>query len=409
MQGQANQSQSALMQNQAAAMRAMFGMGDPQGAPQAPQGQGPAMGAMLGGQAPQQPQAPQAPQAGAASPAGAMGLPGMSPMQSMGSYFMSPDKYMDSYLKGYTPNDTTIQARQGGVDPVMANRLMLIKNSTDPKILGMQQSGMGPMQIYQAIFGEAAKGAEIDRKAGNQFYNPLTGDAGMVPKLPEGANPVGQPAANGAISTTAMPGAAPVMTANAAAAGLGTARTTPSTAYVAGQPTFSTKERDLQRAAALSPAEQSQSDAFERSAGNLRELDAAIASASSPAVKQVLQAERQRLSGPAATPEQRPGVVEAAKNAQATMNTSYKTVAIANAPAQTIQARLSAIGQLAKGAIRRTTSCNWRACQTVQWTAKPRATCSTRTPRRSRWRSGPGLRVPTRCARWHRLQTRIGT
>lgn len=205
IQRDSNLASQDLMQRQAAAMGSMFGMGQqqPQGAPQ---GAGPALGAALGGQA-----AP-------ATPAGALGLPGMSPMQSLMSYSMNPDKYMESYLKGFTPNDTTIQARQGGVDPQIANRLALIKASTDPKILGMQQAGMGPMQIYQALYGEAAKNAEIDRKAGNQFENPLTGASGMVPKIPENANPVGSPLPNGSLPGVApIGGGAGVISSNAAA------------------------------------------------------------------------------------------------------------------------------------------------------------------------------------------------
>lgn len=211
LQNTANQQMGDLMARQQAAMMQAFGAG-PSGAPQGPQGAQPV------------PQA--APQgAGSATPAGAMGLPGMSPLQSYMAYSMDPGKYMDSYLKGYTPNDTTIQARQGGVDPVVANRLALIKASTDPKILGMQQAGMTPEQIYASIFGEAVKNAEVDRKAGNAFWNPVTGQTGMVPKIPEGANPVGAPMPNGAIQGVApIPGNTGILEGNTAATGRGAAQ-----------------------------------------------------------------------------------------------------------------------------------------------------------------------------------------
>lgn len=213
IQRDSNMASQDLMQRQAAAMGSMFGMGAPQ------QGAGPALGAALGhGYTPQGDTQGYTPGVGSATPAGALGLPGMNPMQSLMSYSMNPDKYMESYLKGFTPNDTTIGARQGGVDPQMANRLKLIKESTDPKILGMQQAGMGPMQIYQAIFGEAAKTAEIDRKGGNQYLNTLTGESGMVPKIPENANPIGSPLPNGSLPGVApIAGGAGVISSNAAA------------------------------------------------------------------------------------------------------------------------------------------------------------------------------------------------
>lgn len=221
-----NTASQALMQRQAQAMMGMFG-GQPQSGgmgtaeaspgavPAAPNGgiaggQGPALGAAMGGQA-----AP-------ATPAGSLGLPGMSPMQSMLGYSMNPDKYMESFLKGYTPNDTTIQARQAGVDPQVANRLALIKSSTDPKILAMQQAGLGPMQIYQAIYGEASKNAEVSRRPGEGYSNALTGEAGMVGKIPEGANVTGAPGPNGQVSLSPMPGNAGVLAANSAATGAGT-------------------------------------------------------------------------------------------------------------------------------------------------------------------------------------------
>lgn len=342
LQGQANEKAAALMQGQSAAMRAAFGMGD---APQAPQGgQGPALGAVMAGQPVPGQQPQQAPQAGSATPAGTMGLPGMSPMQAMGSYFMSPDKYMESYLKGFTPNDTTIQARQGGVDPVVANRLALIKSSTDPKILGMQQAGMSPEQVYLAIFGEAAKNAEIDRKVNNQFANPLLNQYGQTPKLPENANPVGSPLPNGALPGVAsIPGSSGVMAANSAATAAGTNTQTPETGYVNGQPVNTTRAARVQ--SAVPPAVQAGRDADAKLI-----LQREIANETDPVAKGALTREL-ATRFPNVAPEQAPGVVKTADNATNTMNESYKTVATANAPAQTIQARLSAIGGLAKVAI----------------------------------------------------------
>lgn len=216
IQGQANVASQSLMQRQAQALAPMFGIGQP-GQPQQSE---PGQVANVNGAPSQMTGAP----SGNATPAGMLGMPGMNPMQAYMSYATNPDKYMEAYLKGYTPNDTTIAARQGGVDPQMANRLALIKSSTDPKILGMQQAGMSPDMIYRAIFGENAKGAEISRRPGEGYANPMTGEAGMVGKIPEGANVTGPPGPNGQVSLTPMPGNTGVLTGNSAATGAGTAQ-----------------------------------------------------------------------------------------------------------------------------------------------------------------------------------------
>lgn len=333
MQGQANDKTAAMMASQGAAMRAAFGMGDPQAGQ--PQGQPSpqALGAALGGSPPAAP----------SSPAGAMGLPGMSPMQSMMSYSMDPSKYMDSYLKGYTPNDMTVQARQGGFDPQMANRLAFIKQSTDPKILGMQQAGMSPEMIYRAILGEAAKGAEIDRKAGNQFNNPLTGESGMVPKIPENANMTGPLGANGAIPGLApIPGAPGVIAANSAAQTAGTNTQTPETGYVNGQPVNTTRAARV--ASAVPPQVQASRDAE-----SLKIIDAEISQATDPVEKATLGRVRQRLiaGAPSIAPEQGPGVVPGANAAQKELGDRFTAVREGAANAQTTTAYLQTIKGLA--------------------------------------------------------------
>jgi hypothetical protein len=320
IQRQVNQANQGFGQKQAAAMAQMFGAG-PQGAPQ--------------GDPSQQPQPMPA---GSATPAGAMGLPGMSPQQSFMSYAMSPEKYMESYLKGYTPNDTTIQARQGGFDPVVANRLALIKSSTDPKILGMQQAGMSPMQIYTAVFGEAAKGAEISRRPGEGYSNALTGEAGMVGKIPEGANVTGAPGPNGQVSLTPMPGNTGVLANNSAASTAGTNSQTPTTAYVNGQPAFSTKGMDVNRAraqAAVGPA-------LAENASDLPGiLDRELANEKDPVARAALQRERARI-----TPEQAPGVVTGANDAQKQLGDRFGALRDTVSTAQTTNSYLDNIKQL---------------------------------------------------------------
>jgi hypothetical protein len=56
-------------------------------------------------------------------------------------------------------------------------------------------------------------------------------------------------------------------------------------------------EEQLKKAAQLSPAEQAASDKFEQSPGNIAELEAEIARATSPQIKAILQEELRRLKG----------------------------------------------------------------------------------------------------------------
>ncbi len=117
------------------------------------------------------------------------------------------------------PTATSLTATQGGVDPAMANRLELSKMLSDPEVYKLGQAGFSADEIKKAMYGAAAKAAEIDRKAGNQFANPLTGESGFVPKIPENANPVGGVAPNGALpgGVVPMPGALPIVARQAGA------------------------------------------------------------------------------------------------------------------------------------------------------------------------------------------------
>lgn len=332
MQGQAYQQLGALMQRQMAALRGPQGFGvedasSGTGTEPSPQ----ALGAALQGQ-------PHQPQPDATSPAGIMRLPGMGGLQAMGSYLSAPEKYMESYLKGYTPNETTIQARQGGMDPVMANQLMFIKNSTDPKILAMQQGGMGPMQIYQAVFGEAAKNAEVSRRPGEGYSNALTGEVGMVGKIPEGANVTGAPGPNGQVSLTPMPGNAAVLAGNSAATTGGTNTQTPTIRYDAdGNPVSSTKAIDV-ASASFDPRKPVK---FQTDGERAPALRASLAAIKDPAERAAVLAafDKQFASVPGATsPEQKPGVADAARaGAKAVIERNQGILADANAAPMDIE------------------------------------------------------------------------
>lgn len=137
---------------------------------------------------------------------------------------MMDDETFKALTSGYGATDATKAALQGNMDPQAANRAAFSKSQTDSKIWAMQQAGLSPEQIYLAQLGEAAKAGDIERKPDQQFQNPLLGQSGVVPKIPEGANPVGVPAPNGALpGVTPMPGAAPIMQRNAQANSTGSA------------------------------------------------------------------------------------------------------------------------------------------------------------------------------------------
>lgn len=138
---------------------------------------------------------------------------------------MIPKEVFDAQVAGFKPTEATIAARQGGFDPVLANQQAFAKTVTDPKILAMQQAGFSPEMINRAMMGETAKAAEIERKGGNQFVNPFLGSSGIVPKIPDYANPVGGIAPNGAIpgGVSPMPGAQGVAMGNSQATSTGSA------------------------------------------------------------------------------------------------------------------------------------------------------------------------------------------
>lgn len=74
------------------------------------------------------------------------------------------------------------------------------------------------------------------------------------------------------------------------------------------------KEADLKGTAALTPAEQAASDAFERSAGNIKELEAAIKAEKNPQNKAILEAELQKLGGKAKTEIENAAIAKAAED-----------------------------------------------------------------------------------------------
>lgn len=136
-----------------------------------------------------------------------------------------PKEIAENALKGFEATPATVAARQGGFDPVRANQQAFDKTVVDPTILKLRQAGFSDDQIKRFVYADQAKGAEIDRKAGNQYYNFATGESGMVPKIPENANPVGGIGPNGALpgGVSPIPGATPMTESNSRSAEAGKA------------------------------------------------------------------------------------------------------------------------------------------------------------------------------------------
>lgn len=149
------------------------------------------------------------------------------PAELIASYTagMVPKEVFEAQAARYKPTDATVQALQGNVDPAAANRAALLKANSDPKWLAMHQAGFSDEQIYRAQIAEATKNGEIERKGGNEFVNGFTGASGIVPKLPENANPVGPVAPNGALpgGVAPIPGATPIVQSNSNASSAGAA------------------------------------------------------------------------------------------------------------------------------------------------------------------------------------------
>lgn len=338
---QSNQAGQDLQQRQMQAMLQLHGGGQPQGDPsqgdpsQQPQGQ--LQGQALG-QALTQGQGGSQGQGGGSTPAGVFSLPGMTPMQSMISQASNPDKYMESFIKGYTPNETTIQARQGGFDPAQANRMAFAKANTAGGVLEQQQAGMTPDQIQLAALSKAIKDADMDRKAGNQYKNGMTGESGVVGKLPEGSNVTGPPGPNGQVSVAAMPGGPGVMSSNSAATTAGTNTQTPDIGYVNGQPVNTTKAARVRDANGPSGRV------------DLAAIDYDISKEKDPAIRAQLMASRNQYAvkqgDKPITPEQAPGVVTGANDAQKQMGERFQSLRDTVSAAQTTNSYLDNIKQL---------------------------------------------------------------
>jgi len=138
---------------------------------------------------------------------------------------MIPKEVFETQAALYKPTEATVQAKQGGMDPTTANQQAFAKTVTDPTILKLRQAGFSEDDIHRFMLAQQAKEAEISRRPDSAFINPVLGTSGITPKIPENANPVGGLAPNGALlgGVTPMPGAIPMVQANAGATEAGKA------------------------------------------------------------------------------------------------------------------------------------------------------------------------------------------
>ena len=89
------------------------------------------------------------------------------------------------------PGALVYMASQG--DPAAQETLKtwLLNHQTTPEIKNNQWQGVSPDQARLMTLAKAAKDSEIERKSGNEYQNFFTGQLGIVPKLPENAQPTG--------------------------------------------------------------------------------------------------------------------------------------------------------------------------------------------------------------------------
>lgn len=299
------------------------------------------------------------------APAGPTGLRSLTPMQALLASTMYPKEYGEAYMKPYTPNDTSVKAMQAGVDPGTANLLGLVKDQTAPGVLEQQQSGMNPQEIYRSAFGKAARDAEISRRAQEGYSNAVTGEQGMIPRVPENANIVGVPGPNGAIQgVTPIPGAQGVQSGNAAATGIGKASTTPTVIYGAdGTPQFSTELQNLMRAQGWTPPASGgpgnpQGFSPESLQEQIRQVQSnggqPIKPADQPRIDREVAKLQAQLQASSVTPGPRPGVVTKAETAssasQKTLEERFTQLRDANGQAETTNSYLANIKELASKA-----------------------------------------------------------
>jgi hypothetical protein len=121
---------------------------------------------------------------------------------------MIPEKLAELQMARYAPNATTVQALQGGMDPMQANRDAQIKaNAATPQITAMKQAGFTDQQIAQLIAATNTKDLTIAARPNQSMFTAGANgmmSLGAVAPDPEGNNQYN--VNNGQVSAASVPG-----------------------------------------------------------------------------------------------------------------------------------------------------------------------------------------------------------
>ena len=135
------------------------------------------------------------------------------------AYASSQQTKGGSTLFAGVPDDVAISTVGASGDMSRIPDLIAKYNEPTPDQKNNAAMGITPALAKLAWMAKASKDGEAERKPLSQFKNFFTNESGIVPKLPENANPVGNVAPNGALpgGVAPVPGALPIEQASAAA------------------------------------------------------------------------------------------------------------------------------------------------------------------------------------------------
>lgn len=110
------------------------------------------------------------------------------------------------------------QAGQGDASAMEAYKTFLANQTATPEMKNSAYMGQTPAQMLANTQGKAVKDAQIEYKPGEFTTNPITGQDGFYPKLPEYSQPAGPVASNGYVGGVApVRGAIPTAAATSGA------------------------------------------------------------------------------------------------------------------------------------------------------------------------------------------------
>lgn len=124
-----------------------------------------------------------------------------------------PDKVLELQAARYAPTPATVQALQGGMNPVTANQQTFQKSVTDPEIYKLQQAGFSPQQIQQYFAAKNAKENIMAARPDQSLYQ--FGPDGQPQLAAVAPNPQEnmqfQVGPGGGLSAQPVPGAVPAV------------------------------------------------------------------------------------------------------------------------------------------------------------------------------------------------------